>query len=33
LLDNLEGKNDLRGNEAFEHIWNETYGGNEWKFI
>jgi hypothetical protein len=29
LLDNLEGKNDLRGNEAFEHIWNETYGGNE----
>lgn len=29
LLDNLEGKNDLRGNEAFEHIWNETYGGNK----
>jgi hypothetical protein len=28
LLDNLEGKNDLRGNEAFEHIWNKTYGGN-----
>ncbi len=27
LLDNLEGKNDLRGDEAFEHIWNKTYGG------
>ena len=29
LLDNLEGKNDLGGKEAFEQIWNKTYGGNK----
>jgi hypothetical protein len=28
-LDNIEGKNNLNGKDAFEQYYNKTYGGNK----
>ena len=28
-LDNIEGKNNLNGKDAFEQYYNETYGGGD----
>ena len=28
-LDNIEGKNNLNGKDAFDQYYNETYGGGE----